>query len=91
MTTDELVAKIIAALKDQDTDTLEGLNEHHRLITQEYVGTLIFETYSVALNDETRDIRYVQSIYCVLGSEDFTGDVFEVSPVTVLRTEYRRK
>ena len=91
MTTDELVAKVIAALKDQDIDTLEVLNEHHRLVTQDYVGTLIFETYSVALNDETRDIRYVQSVYCVLDEGDFKGDAYEVSPVTVLRTEYRRK
>ena len=43
------------------------------------------EVFSLALNDETRDVRYVKV--------DYRGpdvEAFEVRPVTVLCTEYRR-
>ena len=43
------------------------------------------EVFSLALNDETTDIRYVEV--------DFSSpeiEAYEVTPVTVLKTEYRR-
>jgi len=44
-----------------------------------------FEVFSLALNDETRDVRYVKVDW-----RDSDVLAFEVRPVTVLKTEYRR-
>lgn len=89
MTTDELVATIISALKHDPLEIENVYGQHARSVKREWYGELLSETYSVALNDETRDVRYVTSISAP--GSDFEGEVFEVSPVTVLRTEYRRK
>ena len=43
------------------------------------------EVFSLALKDETRDVRYVKVDY-----RDADVLAFEVRPVTVLRTEYQR-
>jgi len=44
------------------------------------------DVFSLALNDETRDVRYVTVDY-----RDHDVVAFEVEPVTVVKTEYRRK
>lgn len=78
MTTDELVQQFITAAEG------ETFVYDESFIRKVYSGET-FDVFSVALNDETRDVRYVKV--------DFNGMpvvAFEVKPVTVMRTEYRR-
>lgn len=77
MTTDELVKKFIAQIMDDGT-----YDEKYARTVYSVDGQDVF---SLALNDETRDVRYVKVDY-----RDADVVAFEVKPVTVLRTEYRR-
>ena len=89
MTTDELVKAVCDGLQTLDGDAFSAqYGKYVRLIRLEPVADVTFATFSVALNDETRDVRYV-----TLVSDSNTGkdiDAYEVRPETVLRTIYRR-
>lgn len=77
MTTDELVNEFIRQIMDDGT-----YDETYARIVYSVDG---MDVFSLALNDETRDVRYVKVDY-----RDADVVAFEVKPVTVLRTEYRR-
>lgn len=79
MTTDELVQNFIKIVEN------EGVYDEQfvrKVYSDVDVGV---EVFSLALNDETRDVRYVKVDFSCPEVE-----AFEVTPVTVLRTEYRR-
>ena len=77
MTTDELVEKFIRTIEN------DGVYDEKYARTVYSVDGV--DVFSLALNDETRDVRYVKVDY-----RDADVVAFEVKPVTVLRTEYRR-
>lgn len=77
MTTDELVQKFIHDIMS------DGVYDEKYARTVYSVDGV--DVFSLALNDETRDVRYVKVDY-----RDADVLAFEVKPVTVLRTEYRR-
>ena len=77
MTTDELVNEFIRQIMDDGT-----YDEKYARTVYSVDGVDVF---SLALNNETRDVRYVKVDY-----RDADVVAFEVKPVTVLRTEYRR-
>lgn len=77
MTTDEFVEKFIKTIMD------DGVYDEKYARTVYSVDGV--DVFSLALNDETRDVRYVKVDY-----RDADVVAFEVKPVTVLRTEYRR-
>lgn len=91
LTTDELVANVIDAMTDdkwQDENGYGWLLSHLRPVSVKRRQLSHSEVFSVALNDETRDVRFVE---CVTFNDGSDPLAFEVFPVTVLRTEYRRK
>lgn len=77
MTTDELVREFIRTIEN------DGVYDEKFARTVYSVDGV--DVFSLALNDETRDVRYVKVDY-----RDADVLAFEVKPVTVLRTEYRR-
>lgn len=77
MTTDELVANFIRIVEN------DGVYDE-QFVRKVYSDEGV-EVFSLALNDETRDVRYVKVDFSCPEVE-----VFEVKPVTVMRTEYRR-
>lgn len=77
MTTDELVREFIRTIEN------DGVYDEKFARTVYSVDGV--DIFSLALNDETRDVRYVRVDY-----RDADVLAFEVKPVTVLRTEYRR-
>lgn len=86
MTIDELVALVIRVL--EDGEGFESIDQHVRMVKQKaFAGDVTNVTYSVALNDETRDVRFVS----VISAGEIVADVFEVVPETTLETIYRRK
>lgn len=88
MTTDELVAKVVEALSNGDKETFNAFSEYVRSVTQTSWQSHTQYVWSVALNDETYDVRYVELITC---EDEVKGLASEVFPVTVVKTEYRRK
>ncbi len=77
MTTDELVENFIRNIEN------DGVYDEKYARTVYSVDGV--DVFSLALNDETRDVRYVKVDY-----RDADVVAFEVKPVTVLKTEYRR-
>lgn len=78
MTTDELIKNLIRDYLDESYSGLMWQETYEKYIRRVY--PLKHNVWSVALNDETRDVRYV---YLDL-------EAFEVKPEQVLRTEYVR-
>jgi hypothetical protein len=85
LTTDELVQKFINMLKESTYDD-EGVKHYF----EKYNPRLIIDDFdrkvwSIALNDDTRDVRYIEV-------DGAFGSIEEVRPVTVVdvHTEYRR-
>lgn len=78
MTTNELVAQFIKALKDGVEDVEVTFSRYG---AKRIINTEDREVWSVALNWDTLDVRYVE----VDGGQ---GTVREVFPHTTLRTEY---
>lgn len=81
MTTDELVAKVIDTLQTGTDPFQWDMVDHVRRVVTEHDHAV----YSVALNDETKDVRYVMNSW---RGERY--ETFEVFPHTVVRTEYRK-
>lgn len=81
MTTDQLVEDIIVAFMAEDFT-------HDAFVSQyyEYMRSLGGGIFSVALNDETRDVRFVFLAFPEIGARQ----AYEVRPETVVRTEYKR-
>jgi hypothetical protein len=77
LTTDELVQNFIRTIEN------DGVYDDKYARTVYSVDGV--DVFSLSLNDETRDVRYVKVDY-----RDADVLAFEVKPVTVLRTEYRR-
>lgn len=91
MTTDELVAQFIAALCKNVEEAETLFDKHVRKVRDFDVrGDLVFTTYSVALNDETRDIRFVTSVVCGNDHSECVRDAWESRAVTRVVTEYHR-
>ena len=87
MTTDQLVKEIIDAFQAGDASHYD-LRPYDKFMNEiDYdepsISGRYVALYSVALNDETRDIRYIE----VHGGGTMTR-AFEVRPRTVLRTIY---
>jgi len=82
VTTDELVKEIIEAFQNEDVSAYE---KYLREIDYDepFLPGRSVSIWSVALNDETRDVRYIE----VHGGGMQTS-AFEVRPRTVLRTAY---
>jgi hypothetical protein len=79
VTTDELVAKVIE-------DFLSGMKpEDFNALYAEYLWRVSPGVYSLALNWETRDVRYVR--FLDKGDKRFAN---EVTPRTVMRTQYEK-
>lgn len=93
MTTEELVAQAIVYVRN--TTSGDVLPDHMRQIDSFRDGGNYIDRFSVALNDETRDVRYVERKVFYTPAipstpETRVVEVFEVTPVTVVQTEYRR-
>lgn len=82
MTTDQLVKDIIRAFQEGDVSQYE---KHLREIDYDepFLPGRFVSIWSVALNDETRDVRYIE-----VHSGGHQTSAFEVAPRTVLRTVY---
>jgi len=88
MTTDELVQNVIDQFLAND-GMLGAIDEFVRIVAKEEFVFGTFVTYSVALNNETFDVRYVR-VRWDEERDEFLAAV-EVFPVTVVKTEYREK
>lgn len=78
MTTDELVQEFIEFIvRDEGTYSEE--------FARKVYSDVGCEVFSLALNDETRDVRYVKVVFSAPEVE-----AFEVTPVTLIKTAYRR-
>lgn len=68
-------------------DMTEMRDEDHDLMVQKWVKftrQVQPDIYSIALNDETRDVRFVEIV-----AREGVRSAHEVFPETVVRTEYR--
>jgi len=83
MTTDELVAGFIEALKDGDLSTEEVGQAFSRYGAKRIVNDFDVEVWSIALNYDTRDVRFVQ----VDGGMGWIGEV-RPEVKTDVRVEY---
>lgn len=88
MTTDELVATVIEHLLAND-GMLGAIDEYVNQVDMVEAKHTSRITYSVALNNETYDVRFVTAVWCE-EVDKFLG-AYEVVPVTVVKTEYREK
>lgn len=89
MTTDQLVNEILEMLKRNELDG--RYMKHMREVDYGFRKSgCVYSVWSVALNDETRDVRFVEQN--VFPSEEQTlVAAFEVFPCTVIKTEYKVK
>lgn len=83
MTTDELVAQFIAALKDTDLDDAEIEQAFERFDPRKVLNDIDRDVWSIALNYDTRDVRFVE----VDGGAGRIGEVRPETQVKV-RTAY---
>lgn len=91
MTTDLLVEELLALLNDPEVK-VEDIGRTHgkfvRNVNKEYIEGVVMVTLSVALNDDTRDVRFINIAHDLnFGSRH----AFEVVPETVVRTRYVAK
>lgn len=82
MTTDELVRAVIRAFQEGDPTPYE---KHLREIDvdEPAIEGRFVALYSLALNDETRDVRFIE-----VHSGGHNTSAFEVRPRTIVKTIY---
>lgn len=84
MTTDELVNEIIVGMLCDIGAASERYEKHLRLVTESGDENRFSQIYSIALNDETRDVRFIR-----VDGGGFGVKVVSVTPETVVQTVYR--
>lgn len=94
MITSDIVAEFIRRVcKNEHHEAVaQDLEKHVRLVSEKgtYDAHGNYEqwcVYSVALNDETRDVQYVQTYRYVESGEQ---DAYRVQPMTYTKTAYLR-
>lgn len=88
MTTDQLVNEILEMLKRNEFDG--KYMKHMREVEYGFTQTgMVYSVYSVALNDETRDVRYIEQRVQPIENENPLVIVCEVRPETIVKTVYR--
>jgi hypothetical protein len=93
LTTDELMAEAIEYVRSSTLGDI--IPRYMRQFESFRDGGTYIDRFSVALNDETRDVRYVERRMWYVPSTPTQPDyrvveVFEVRPRTVVRTQYDR-